>query len=94
MGRKQYDRHTARLAGMRLEYLRSLLGRTSTAVHRSWLLTGKFHRVTADGPGKRKWVRKQHEDQPQWIEHVRDGVALTEHGAELLKRANKGEGNA
>jgi hypothetical protein len=82
--RKQYHRHEARIAGMHLEYLKSVLGPTATAVHRSWLRSNGFARLPADGPGKRKWVRRAKKQRPEWIVHVKDGQPLTALGAQLL----------
>ena len=76
-----------------LEYLKEYLGPTHEARTRSMLLHNKWTSVRADGPGKRKWARKEPRQEPQWVVHVRDGVAVTEHGAELLKK-KQGEHDA
>ena len=75
------------LSDLHVEYLQAQMTDSSGARYRSLLLRGgKRTLVSRGSPLWRK--RRRQETEPQvWIEHVKDGVALTEHGARLLEAA-------
>ena len=78
-----YERYHIRVSDLQGEFLRRSLAPDWGAKYRSLLVQSPLAFVSRSSA-----LRRPRQAQPEsgpWIEHVRDGVAVTKHGARLLE---------